>query len=50
MTTPPASERLLALFGDYLLRNQLADERHAPFMLRWVRRYLAQPPPSPMVG
>ena len=40
-----ASEQLLASFADHLLRNQLADERHCRYMLHWVRRYLAHPPP-----
>ena len=40
------AERLLSLFGDHILRARLADERHAPFMVRWVRRYLAMSSPS----
>ena len=40
------TERLLSAFADHLLRNQLADERHGRYMVHWVRRYLAYPPPS----
>jgi hypothetical protein len=40
-------ERLLSSFGDHLLRNQLADSRHARYMVHWVRRYLGHPPPMP---
>ena len=41
------TERLLSSFGDHLLRNQLADSRHARYMVHWVRRYLVHPPPTP---
>ncbi|MDD4019239.1 MAG: integron integrase [Kiritimatiellae bacterium] len=40
-------ERLLAAFADHLLKNRLADERHGRFMVGWVRRFLAFPPPMP---
>ena len=40
------TEILLAAFADHLLRNQLADDRHARYMVHWVRRYLVHPPPT----
>jgi site-specific recombinase XerD len=40
------TERLLSAFADHLLRNQLADDRHTRYMVHWVRRYLAHPPPA----
>lgn len=40
-------ERLLAAFADHLLRNRLADEKHGRYMVGWVRRFLAFPPPMP---
>jgi len=39
------SERLLSEFADHLLKNQLADEKRGRFMVNWVRRFLASPPP-----
>ena len=38
-------ERLLAAFADHLLRNRLTDEKRGRFMVNWVRRFLAYPPP-----
>lgn len=38
-------ERLLAAFADHLLKNRLADEKHGRYMVNWVRRFLAFPPP-----
>ena len=40
-------ERLLAAFADHLLKNQLTDEKHGRYMVNWVRRFLAFPPPVP---
>ena len=40
-------ERLLAAFADHLLKNRLADDKHGRYMVGWVRRYLAYPPPMP---
>ena len=41
------AERLLSSFGDHLLRDRLSDERHARFLVRWVRTYLCQTSPHP---
>ena len=41
------AERLLSSFGDHLPRDRLSDERHARFLVRWVRTYLCQTPPHP---
>ncbi|MCX6997970.1 MAG: integron integrase [Kiritimatiellaeota bacterium] len=41
------AERLLSSFADHLLRERLSDERHARFLVRWVREYLRQPSPHP---
>ena len=42
------TERLLALFGDHLVcETSLPTQAACPFMLKWVRRYLALQPPSP---
>jgi hypothetical protein len=39
------TERLLSAFADHLLRNRLADEKRGRYMVNWVRRFLAFPPP-----
>ena len=39
------TERLLSGFADHLLKNRLADEKHGRYMVNWVRRFLALPPP-----
>ena len=40
------AERLLAGFAGHLLKNRLADEKHGRYMVKWVRRFLAGPPPA----
>ena len=36
------NEMQLSQFGAYLLRNRLVLERHAPFYVKWVRRFLTE--------
>jgi integrase len=38
---------LLGGFGDHLIKRRLTDERHAPFYLGWVCRFLAIEPRIP---
>jgi hypothetical protein len=41
------AERMLSAFGDYLLRNRLSDNKHARYLVYWVRRFLAHPAQGP---
>ncbi len=40
-------ELLLSSFGEYLLRNGLTDQRHGPYFVGWIRRYLGMVPRIP---
>jgi integron integrase len=40
-------EQGLADFGEYLLRERLVPEKNAPFLVRWVRRFLQSDTPQP---
>jgi hypothetical protein len=40
------SELELGKFGEYLLKERIVAEKHAPYYVRWVRRFLAEVPPK----
>ena len=40
------NELELAKFGEYLLKERIVNEKHAPYYVRWVRRFLAEVPPK----
>ena len=31
-------------FADYIIRNRLAPEKNAPYIVRWVRKFLGEAP------
>ena len=41
------TELLLTEFGEYLLRSRLTDQKHAPYFVGWVRRFMATTPHIP---
>lgn len=41
------TELLLSSFGEYLLRSGLTDQKHGPFFVGWIRRYLGMVPRIP---
>jgi hypothetical protein len=41
------TELLLSSFGEYLLRSGLTDQRHGPYFVGWIRRYLGMVPRIP---
>ncbi len=45
MSSHREAEGRLAEFGEYLLRSRIAGQKHAPFYIGWVRRFLRMPPP-----
>ena len=40
-------ESTLQEFGEYLLKSKLVREKSAPFIVRWVRRFLSEPATEP---
>ena len=39
-----STELQLSRFAEFLLHRQLVREKAAPYMVRWVRRFLSNPP------
>jgi hypothetical protein len=43
-------EATLQEFGEFLLKSKLAREKNAPYIVRWVRRFLSAPASEPPNG
>jgi len=43
-------ETTLQEFGEFLLKSKLAREKAAPYIVRWVRRFLSAPASEPLLA
>ncbi len=41
------NELELGRFWEYLLKSRITPEKYAPYYVRWVRKFMAQVPPTP---